>query len=372
MTQEERVEERLTRIKKAVGLQRPDRVPVVLEYCTFAARVTNTPLPEFLLNLKKSVETMIQAYDLVAEKGEIDAINYGQFSPYGLSYLWLSKVSVSGVDLPDDVSFQVIEKERLVEEDYDRILKTGWPVFFKDFVRKKILKNVPPEYLPFNQPPCDAINEWGKHGMPVLTGGTVVPPFELLCGGRSLNAFFMDLFDIPDKVQAVMDEMMPHLSEHACRRARQEGYPCVWVGGWRGAPAMISPDMWNRFYWPYFKKLVHEVVEKGLIPILHLDACWDRELSRFKELPKGKVLMALDGYTDIFKAKEILDGHMCIMGDVPATMLSFEDPDTVYSYSSRLIRELGPEGFILQSGCDIPENAKLENVQAMVAAANAA
>ena len=41
----------------------------------------------------------------------------------------------------------------------------------------------------------------------------------------------------------------------------------------------------------------------------------------------------------------------------------------VYNYCSQLIRELGPAGFILQSGCDIPANAKLENVQAMVAAA---
>ena len=371
MNQETCLKERVTRIKKAVGLQRPDRVPVVLEYSTFASRVTNTPLPEFLLSLRRSVEVMIQAYELVAEGGGIDAMNYGSFSPYGLSYLWLSKVSVSGVDIPDDVSFQVVEKERLVREDYDRILKTGWPVFYKNFVKEKILNDVPPVYLPSHQSSCNILEEWEKHGMPVLTGGTMAPPFELLCGGRSLNAFFMDLFDIPEKVQEVMDEMIPHLSEHACRRAQQEGYPGVWVGGWRGAPAMLSPDMWNRFYWPYFRQLVYEVVEKGLIPILHLDACWDRELSRFRELPKGKVLMALDGYTDIFKAREVLDGHMCIMGDVPASMLAFEDPDTVYKYSSRLIRELGPEGFILQSGCDIPENAKLENVQAMVAAAHA-
>ena len=46
-----------------------------------------------------------------------------------------------------------------------------------------------------------------------------------------------------------------------------------------------------------------------------------------------------------------------------------EAPENVYAYCSRRIRELGPEGFILQSGCDIPANAKLENVQAMVAAA---
>ena len=43
--------------------------------------------------------------------------------------------------------------------------------------------------------------------------------------------------------------------------------------------------------------------------------------------------------------------------------------DEAEEYCTRLIKELGPEGFILQSGCDIPANAKLENVQAMVAAA---
>ena len=370
MKQEALVNDRLTRIKKAVALQKPDRVPVVLEYSSFAARVTNTLLPEFLLNIKKSVEVMIQAYQLVAEGGETDAINYGRFSPYGLSYLWMSKVRVPGVDLPEDVSYQVVEKEMMKEEDYDRILEVGWPAFYKDFVKERILKSVPPEYLPPNQPTVNVTKEWAKNGVPVLSDGAVAPPFEFLCGGRSLNAFFMDLFDIPDKVQAVMDEMAPHISEPVCQQAKREGYPGVWVGGWRGAPAMLSPEMWNRFFWPYFRRLVLEVVENGLIPILHLDSGWDRELARFRELPKGKIIMALDGHTDIFRAKEILGGHICIMGDVPATMLSFEDPDTVYTYSSKLIRELGPEGFILQSGCDIPENAKLENVRAMVAAAN--
>jgi uroporphyrinogen-III decarboxylase len=50
-------------------------------------------------------------------------------------------------------------------------------------------------------------------------------------------------------------------------------------------------------------------------------------------------------------------------------MLYLDTPEIVYEYCTRLIRELGPSGFILQSGCDIPANAKLENVQAMVAAA---
>ncbi|MCP4021842.1 MAG: hypothetical protein GY729_08370 [Desulfobacteraceae bacterium] len=81
------------------------------------------------------------------------------------------------------------------------------------------------------------------------------------------------------------------------------------------------------------------------------------------------MVVALDGDTNIFRAKEILDDHACIMGDVPASLLAFGVEDEVYGYCTNLINNLGPNGFILQSGCDIPANAKLENVKAMVAAA---
>jgi uroporphyrinogen-III decarboxylase len=132
---------------------------------------------------------------------------------------------------------------------------------------------------------------------------------------------------------------------------------------------MISRSLWERFVWPYFEKAVEEVVKLGLIALLHLDSDWTRDLTFFRSLPKAKCILATDGQTDLFKAKEILSGHMCLMGDVPATMLAFDTPDEVYEYSTKLIKELGPEGFILHSGCDIPMDAKLPNVQAMVAAA---
>jgi len=362
-------DERLNRIKTAVALEAPDRVPVVLEYATFAARVTHTPLPDFLLNLKTSVEVMIDAYQRVTEAGEADAVNYGRFSPYNLCYAWLSRAKVPGVNLPDDASFQIEEKELMTRKDYDRILKNGWPEFFSSFMEEKIFHDVPPGYLPSNQPPVDIIDEWAKIGVPVLRTNSVAPPFEFLCGGRSLMDFSVDLMEIPDTVETVLKEIMPYISDTTCKKAKAEGYPAVWVGGWRTAPEMLSPKMWNRFVWPYFKQLVHEVLEYDLIPILHLDSNWNRELARFRELPRGKMIMALDGETDIFLAKELLGDHLCLMGDVPPSMLAMEDPDTVYRYGRKLVQKLGPEGFILHSGCDIPENATLENVQAMVRAA---
>ena len=370
MDQQSLLDQRMVRIRKAVALERPDRVPVVLEYAAFAARATRTPLPEFLLDPRRSVEVMIEVFRLATQGAEADGVNYGRFSPFALSYLWLSKVRVPGVDLPEDASYQVVEKQNMTPEDYERILKEGWPSFLESFMRERILNDVRPEFLPRNQPAVNVVQEWAKIGVPVLRSYTVAPPFEFLSGGRSLTRFFLDLIDIPDKVEEVMEAMMPHMSAMPCRQSLKEGYPGIWVGGWRGAPAMLSPAMWERFVWRHFRQLVHEVIEAGLIPILHLDACWDRELVRFRELPKGKIIMALDGHTDIFQAKKVLGDHMCLMGDVPASMLAFETPDAVHAYSRRLIRELGPEGFILHSGCDIPENAKLENVRAMVAAAN--
>jgi uroporphyrinogen-III decarboxylase len=276
---------------------------------------------------------------------------------------------VPGVELPDDAMYQVAESELMKAEDYDRILHQGWPDFYHLFMRERVLNDVPPERLPSAQPSVGVRAAWASQGIPVLSGGTVSLPFELLCGGRSLSRFFVDLMTIPDRVQEVMDAMMPHLVEHTCRKAKTEGYPIVWIGGWRSASNMISLPMWERFVWPYFEKAVNEVVNSGLIALLHLDSDWTRDLAFFRSLPKAKCILATDGQTDLFQAKKILNGHMCLMGDVPATMLALGTADEVYDYSTKLIRELGQEGFILHSGCDIPMDAKLRNVQAMVAAA---
>ena len=83
---------------QAVALERPDQTPVVLEYSGFAAYITQTSMSEFLSSPSKATETMIRAYELI---GGGDAVNYGTFSPYGLCYLFGSKVRVPGIDLPD-------------------------------------------------------------------------------------------------------------------------------------------------------------------------------------------------------------------------------------------------------------------------------
>jgi uroporphyrinogen-III decarboxylase len=191
-------------------------------------------------------------------------------------------------------------------------------------------------------------------------------PYEYFCGGRSMKEFMLDLFRRPDKVQAAMDAALPVLIDDMRRSIRRLGLVGLWIAGWRSASEFIAPRQWERFVFPYFKQLVDAAVEEGAIPVLHFDANWDRDLEYLKELPKGKCVLSLDGRTSIFRAKEILGGHMCIMGDVPPRMLTLGTPEEVTAYCRRLVDEIGPGGFILSSGCDVPIDAKYENVKAMV------
>jgi uroporphyrinogen-III decarboxylase len=121
----------------------------------------------------------------------------------------------------------------------------------------------------------------------------------------------------------------------------------------------------ERFSWKYLKALGELCISYGVTPLYHLDSDWTRGVKYFRELPKGKCILGLDGKTDIFKAKEIIGNHCCIMGDVPASLLSFGKSEDVDEYCKKLITEVGPTGYIMSSGCDAPYNAKLENLKVM-------
>ena len=58
---------------------------------------------------------------------------------------------------------------------------------------------------------------------------------------------------------------------------------------------------------------------------------------------------------------------MCIMGDVPATLLALGTVEDVVNYCNKLHEIVGKDGgFILSTGCECPIDAKFENVKAML------
>lgn len=364
MTNTALLEERKARIAKAVALEKPDRVPVVPLGDSFCARHLGIKLSEFSSHPELSNETMLKSFTSL---GEIDGIQHIAFNPNLLSTIWLSKVKIPGKELGEDELWQVEEAELMKIEDYDLIIEKGFDYFLDDFYLNR-LDNLTERLQPFYEAFPAAFKATADMGIVPFSPFIVTIPFEMFCGARSMVVFLKDLFRIPDKVQAAMDATIPWVIENARQICRTMKPMAIWVGGWRAASEFLSPKIWQRFVFPYYKQLVEAVVEEGVIPVLHFDSNWTRDLEFLLQLPKAKCVFSPDGSTDIFKAKEILGDHMCIMGDVPAALLTLGTPEKVNEYCKRLIREIGPTGFILAQGCDIPPNAKPENVKAMIEA----
>lgn len=361
-TMEELYHEKLNRIKKAVALEKPDRVPVVPLGDSFCARHLGIKLSEFCAHPEKSNETMLKSFTSL---GDVDGIQHIAFNPNLLGTIWLSKVKFPGKELGDDELWQVEEAELMKIEDYDVIIEKGFDYFLNDFYMNR-LDNLGERLQPFYAAFPAAFKATADMGIVPFSPLIVTIPYEMLCGARSMVVFMKDLFRIPDKVQAAMDASMPWILENARQLCRTIKPIAMWVGGWRAASEFLSPKLWQRFVFPYYKQLVEAVAAEGVIPVLHFDSNWTRDLAYLLELPKAKCIFSPDGTTDIFKAKEILGNHMCIMGDVSASMFTLGTPEEVHAYCRRLISEIGPAGFILAQGCDTPPNAKPENVKAMI------
>jgi uroporphyrinogen-III decarboxylase len=83
-------------------------------------------------------------------------------------------------------------------------------------------------------------------------------------------------------------------------------------------------------------------------------------------MPKGKAVYWFEK-TDLFKAKDILGDRICLRGNVPASLLNVGTPEQVEAYCKRLIDVVGKGGgFMMDGATGIPDEAKPENVRAMV------
>jgi len=357
--------ERLNRILTAASLGKPDRVPIVTGGTIFSGLHTGVTPAAFCASPQVASEAMLKS---LQKAGEVDGTQFALFNPHLLSLLGLAKVKVPGVDLPEHAPFQVDEQELMTLEDYDTIAEKGWNAWVEGY-RFQRLDNLMAKVGPtFGYIPT-AMKTFAMAGIPVISPLITMTPFESFIGGRTLVKFMRDIFTQPDRVKAAADatqtERLAEL-KHMIAVAKPIS---IFVGFGRSNRGMISKRFQDQFIYPFAREIVDTIIDAGSIPLLHCDQDWSEDMAFLRSLPKGKCILQLDGSTDIFKAKKTIGDHMCLMGDVPPNLLVLGQPEEVYAYSRRLIQEIGPSGFILCQGCDIPSNARPENFEAMVAAA---
>jgi uroporphyrinogen decarboxylase len=178
------------------------------------------------------------------------------------------------------------------------------------------------------------------------------------------------LADCADKVLAASDTALPTIIKMASIPLRLTRGKRICVYPMRSSSTFISEEMFLKYSFPYLRQIVETFAKRGIVSVIHCDGNWNPLVRYFRGLPRGSCIIELDGDTDIFHAKQVLGDWLCLKGNVPASMLAFGTAEEVGDYCQKLISEVGREGgFILSSGCEVPLNAKLENVKAMMNAA---
>lgn len=359
-------DQNLQRTLNAVQMKQVDKIPYSFNGPAYMAKRQGLKISEFLNNPKKATEAAVAFCK--AHPG-VDSIHSPTMCAYNLPILWLSEVKVPGVDLPDDELWQLHETERMSFEDYQEIIDKGYTKWVMKYMHDKIGDPMPKMVAHQMKSGNIAKRMKNEAGIPIMNGASIGSPIEGFCGARQMMNFFMDIMEEPEIVKEAMDKAAPFLENLFITQLKKDKPVGAWVGGWRAAPQLMSHDTFMEFVWPYIRRLVEIAIAYGAVPVLHFDSCWERELETLRELPERKCILMLDGSTDMRKAREVLDDRMCLMGDVPSSMLAFGTPTEVYDYCTKLICDVGPKtGLILSSGCDCPLNAKDENVDAMIQA----
>ncbi len=366
------------RVEAAIKLEPYDRVPVApLMDVMFPSRHKGMTVAHGLSHWREGFQAIVDVFD---EVGGWDAMILPGYSlaltpTVGagvMATLGSGRYKFPGQDAAVSVDSQpqYEERELLTVEDYDEIIKLGWSKFAGKN-RERFTPFSPEDIISWTRRQTAHYTKeketWAERGITSLCGAIVESPLMFFSTKRSLISFTMDLHRIPDKVEAAMDAVVDEFIAEAIAATRLTGIPGVMLILERGGGFYYPLKIFERFEFPYIKKMVEAFAAEGLLTVLHFDQDWTLNLPYLKELPKKMCICELDSTTDIFKAKEILGSHICVMGDVPASLSSIGTPEEMEVYCKKLIDIVGRDtGFILSSGCTIPADAKFENFKAMI------
>lgn len=359
---------RLKKIKDCIAFKNEKVVSPYMGQSVPPTYTDGITLAEYMDDTERGLQCFIDFMDRINSEAPVDGINFAYPGAHqaALTLCWWSHVKMPGKELPPDAVWQVVEKNNLLDSDYELIAREGAGPVMNRILPTLIDMSEIEKFLKFYGPDFPAVmQKYADAGYPVLNSGLVCPPFETLCGGRSMGQFFMDCYKKIDLIKAAQDAMMPALYAQIDSIEMDDFIIGRWVGGWRGASSMVNRKIWDTLVWPYMKDLALYLLKKGITPIFHLDSCWDRDIERFLEMPAKTCIMNPDGMTDMRRARKILGDHMALMGDVPSQMLTVSSKEQIKDYCKRLLDDIGPQGLFLTAGCDAPSCSKYENLVAI-------
>lgn len=321
----------------------PDRVPVIPQITYTTAQLTGVGLVEALHSPEKT------AAALLAGQRELgyDAIYAGWESSFNL----LAEAMGCTMRFPEDSVPQVAEHVVKTPSDLDRI---------------EIPDPNSSGRLPIHMKMLHLLKEEVKGQVPLFayTPG----PFTLAGQLGGINPLMMATIQDPEFVHAITDIALQASIRYALANI-EAGADVIITADPTASGSLISPTTFKTFAAPLITKIASAVGKAGAIASLHI--CGKTTPILDQMAATGVKMVELDHLVDLTKAKQRVGDQVILMGNLdPTELLLSGTPKEVEAAAKSCIEAVGGDGrYILSSGCEIPPQAPLDNIRAMVTAA---
>jgi hypothetical protein len=398
-TPEQLYEERIKRIDDATRIEVPDRIPIITSFSYFPAKYTGITCEDMIYDFDKYSQAMKKTIlDFEPESFSGPAIDPGRV----LETLQAKNVKWPGHGVSPFHTHQAVELETLKADEYDAflanpgdfILRTYLPriygvlepfadlppidhVFFGggNAISSLITSGCEPaieallkagrEYMEWHSKAIAFYAEMKKLGFPTIVGATARAPFDAISDNlRGMRGTMLDMYRNPDKLLEACDKFLPMQIERGISGTKKTGNTRVFIPLHRGAEGFMSIKQFETFYWPGLKQLLLGLIDGNTVPYVFFEGDFTSRLEYLLEIPKGKIIAHLD-QTDMSRAKEIIGKQICLMGNVPSSLLQTSSPQEVKDYCKELIDIAGKDGGFIMAPRSSIDEAKPENLKAM-------
>jgi hypothetical protein len=202
-------------------------------------------------------------------------------------------------------------------------------------------------------------------GFPPFSDALLLAPFDVISDHlRGMKGSMLDMYRQPDRLreacEAVLKKTLNGVQPAAPGAVNRVAIPLH-----RGSAGFMSIAQFEEFYWPGLKGLILGLIEKGLTPLVFFEGDYTSRLEYLLELPRASIFAHLDS-TDIARAKEVLDGHICFSGNVPCSLLVTGRVEEVKDYTTRMLDLCARGGGFIMSTRSPVDDAKPEALKAMI------
>jgi len=324
-----------TRFLNALSFKEVDQIPVIPQLTYASAKWVGLSIDEALNNGEKQLKSLLNAQ----EKCGYDAIYAGWEGSFTLLTTSLGAEEQIFKDKPPNVDKPLINEK----EDLDKI---------------KSLDPTKDGRIPINLKLIQELKQ--KTDVPILS---YIPAPLTLSGllhgtEKIMLAIYMD----PEFLQKLIDLSYKLTWKFALAKVKA-GVDSITIADPTGSSDMISPKHFEQYSFPSLQKLIKDLKKEGIKVGLHI--CGNTKPILSLMAKTGADYLELDQAVDLGEARTEIK-NTCIIGNVSTSELLSAEKDQIVELSKSCIEKAGKIGYILSSGCEVPYDTPIENIQAMV------